>query len=286
MPDFSVVDTHVHLWDPKRLRYAWLDDSPALNRAFLPADFQKACGDVRVEKIVFVQADCQPSQAVDELAWVAGLAETNPPIAGAVAFAPLEKGDAAREDLDRLARHPRHALLRGIRRLIQSEAEPGFCLRPGFVRGVQLLSTYGLSFDLCIRSAQLEDVIGLVRQCPQVKFILDHIGKPDIKSRALDPWREQIRALSKLPNVVCKMSGLVTEADHAKWTRENLRPYIDHVIDCFNFDRVMFGSDWPVERLASDYSRWVETLQWAIESATAEQKRKLFRENAIAIYRL
>ncbi len=286
MPDFPLIDTHVHLWDPRRLRYAWLDSDAILNRAFLPTDFQKACGDVRIEKIVFVQADCQPSQAVDELAWVAGLAESDSFIAGAVAFAPLEKGDAAREDLDRLARHPRHALLRGIRRLIQSESDPRFCVRPDFVRGVQLLSTYDLSFDLCILHTQLESTTELVRQCPQVRFILDHIGKPDIKGRVLDPWREQLRSLAKLPNVACKISGLVTEADHAKWTREELLPYIDHVINCFSFDRVMFGSDWPVQRLASDYPRWVETLQWAVDSATVEQKRKLFRENAIATYRL
>lgn len=286
MPDYPIVDTHVHLWDPKRLRYAWLDNDPVLNREFLPSDYQKACGDVRVEKIVFVQADCKPSQAVDELAWVASLAESNPFIAGAVAFAPLEKGDAAREDLDRLARHPRHALLRGIRRLIQSEPDPRFCLQPEFVRGVQLLATYDLSFDLCILHSQLENTTELVRKCPQVRFILDHIGKPDIKGHLLDPWRQHLRALSKLPNVVCKISGLVTEADHSKWTREELRPYIDHVIDCFGFDRVMFGSDWPVQQLASDYPRWVETLKWAIEGATAAEKRKLFRENAIATYGL
>ncbi len=286
MPDFFIIDTHVHLWDPKRLRYAWLSDAAELNRPFLPPDFHKACGDVRVEKIVFVQADCQPAQAVDELAWVASLAEANPIIAGAVAFAPLEKGDAAREDLDRLARDPRHALLRGIRRLIQSEPDPRFCLRPEFVRGVQLLSTYDLSFDLCILHSQLENTTELVRKCPQVRFILDHIGKPDIRGHVLDPWRQHLRDMSKLPNVVCKISGLVTEADHSNWTREALRPYIDHVIECFGFDRVMFGSDWPVERLASDYPRWVETLEWAVDGATTAEKRKLFRDNAIAEYRL
>ncbi len=286
MPEFPIVDAHIHLWDPQHLRYAWLDGNAVLNRAYLPEDFERARGEVSVGKVIFVQADCATRQAIDEFEWVAGLAEKNPRIAGIVAYAPLELGDGAREHLDRLARHPRHGLLRGIRRLIQSEPDIEFCLRPDFVRGVQLLSTYELSFDLCIVHAQLENTIRLVRQCPQVSFILDHIAKPDIKGGVLDPWRGQMRALAKLPNVSCKISGLVTEADHEKWTREQLRPYIDHVIECFGFDRNMFGSDWPVERLASDYPRWVQTLDWAVAGASAEQRRKLFRDNAIKCYRL
>ena len=124
------------------------------------------------------------------------------------------------------------------------------------------------------------------RAVPEVQFILDHIGKPDIKNKLLDPWRAEIKTLSEFPNVWCKVSGLVTEADHENWTREQLKPYIDHVIECFGFDRVMYGGDWPVAFQATEYPRWVETLDWAIEGCTDKELKKLFRDNAAAFYRL
>ena len=149
-----------------------------------------------------------------------------------------------------------------------------------------MLKDYGLSFDICISHAQMSNTVRLVRQCPEVTFILDHIGKPDIKGRLLDPWRAEIRTLSEMPNVWCKVSGLVTEADHKSWTKEDLRPYIDHVTACFGFDRAVYGGDWPVAYQATEYPRWVETLAWAVAGASEAERRKLFRDNAIAFYRL
>ena len=132
----------------------------------------------------------------------------------------------------------------------------------------------------------MANTIKMVAQCPDVQFILDHIGKPDIKHGLLDPWRAEIKTLSELPNVWCKMSGLVTEADHANWTKEQLKPYVDHVLECFGFDRVMYGGDWPVAYQATEYPRWVETLAWAVEGCSGDELKKLFRDNAIAFYRL
>lgn len=282
MLDFGIVDSHVHFWDPQRLRYTWLDGIEALNRPFLPADFDKACGAVHVEKIVFVQGDCLPTQSRDEVAWVSSLAERDPRIAGIVAFAPLERGAGAREALASLAKN---RLVKGVRRLLQSEADVRFCLQPDFLAGVALLAEFGLSFDICIKHPQLAASIEMVRRVPQVKFVLDHIGKPDIKGQQFEPWKAEIRELSKLPNVCCKVSGLVTEADHDHWRSSDLKPYIDHVLGAFGPDRVLFGSDWPVVQLASTYTRWVETLLDAVAVSPAEQ-RKLFRENAITWYRL
>ena len=283
MPPFPIIDTHVHLWDTNLLTYPWLSDIPLLNKPYLLADFDAACGSVEVEKFVFVQADVVPAQSLAETNWVTQLATTDTRIAGIVAHAPLEEGTAVRPHLETLAQNP---LVKGIRRLIQSEPDPTFCLQPAFVQAVQMLPDYGFSFDICIVHSQLASVIKLVAQCPNVSFVLDHIGKPGIKDQIFEPWKQEIKMLSLFPNVACKLSGMVTEADHAHWQPANLRPYIDHVISCFGFDRVMFGGDWPVSLLASDYPRWVETLETAVRDCSTEEKKKLFYDNAAAFYRL
>lgn len=283
MIDLPIVDTHLHVWDPQKLSYPWLADIPLLKKPCLPEDYERACGPVRVEKMVFVQAECDFAQYGQEVDWVTALAEQDPRIEGIVAWAPLEKGEAARRELQALAANP---LLRGIRRIIQYEPDPEFCLQPDFVKGVRMLPEFNMSFDICIAHHHMENTIRFVRQCPAVQFILDHVGKPDIKNRVLDPWRRHVEALAAMPNVWCKMSGLVTEADHENWTREDLKPYIDHVLECFGFDRVMYGGDWPVVCLATEYPRWVETLRWAVEGCSPSERRKLFHDNAVIFYRL
>ena len=284
MIDFPIVDTHLHLWDPTYLRYPWLDDNPLLNKPYLLSDYNRHCGPVQVEKMVFLQCEVAFSQFHEEAAWVTQLAKEDTRIAGMVPWAPLENGEAVRADLEALlAANP---LVRGIRRIIQFEPAIDFCLQPNFVRGVQCLADYDLSFDICIAHPQLANTIKLVAQCPDVKFILDHIGKPDIKAQLFEPWRSELRALASFPNVWCKVSGLVTEADHQTWTPDNLQPYIDHVIETFGFERVMYGGDWPVAYQATEYPRWVETLDGALQGVSDEELRKLFRENAISFYRL
>ena len=246
-------------------------------------DYDRACESVSVEKMVFLQAEVDFAQFQQEADWVDGLADQDNRLAGIVPWAPLELGDAARPALEILASNPR---IKGIRRIIQFERDIEFCLQPDFVRGVQLLPGYGLNFDICIAHYQMANTIKMVAQCPDVQFILDHIGKPDIKHGLLDPWRAEIKTLSEFPNVWCKISGLVTEADHKHWTREQLKPYIDHVIECFGFDRVMYGGDWPVACQATEYTRWVETLVWAVEGCSQADLKKLFHDNAAAFYRL
>lgn len=283
MINFPIVDTHVHLWDPKFLRYPWLDGNILLNKPYLLDDYRAVCGPVQVEKMVFLQCECEFSQFMDEANWVTRLAQGEPRLKGIVPWAPLENGEAVRADLEKLASNP---LIKGIRRIIQFEADPGFCLRPGFVQGVQALPDYGLSFDICISHSHMKNAIQMVRQCPNVQFILDHIGKPNIKEHLFEPWKQQLRAFADFPNVWCKMSGLATEADFKRWTKEDLRPYIDHVLECFGFGRVMFGGDWPVASQATEYPRWVETLEWAVSDCTETELRLLFHDNAIAFYRL
>jgi L-fuconolactonase len=173
-----------------------------------------------------------------------------------------------------------------VRRLLQGERDPAFCLQPGFIRGVELLPDFGFSFDICVKHHQLPAVVELVRRCPGTRFVLDHVGKPDIAAGLLDPWRESIAALAALPNVDCKVSGMVTEADPAAWSAADLAPYVAHVLAAFGEDRVLFASDWPVVTLAATYRRWVETLDGLTAGLAEMARRKLWAENARRVYRL
>jgi L-fuconolactonase len=283
MPNFPIVDTHLHIWDLRRLRYPWLASNALLNKNHLIEDYQRACGPVKVAKMVFLQCECDPAQYQAESDWVTEVAKTDPRIRGIVPWAPLEQGEGAGEALSKLASNP---LVKGVRRIIQFEADPAFCLKPDFVRGVQALHAHGLSFDICINHTQLANTIKLVRQCPNVAFILDHIAKPDIKAGKLDPWRAELKELAGFPNMWCKMSGLATEADHKAWKPADLKPYIDHVMACFGFDRVIFGGDWPVSTQAVDYPGWVRTLDDALKGASEADLKKLYVTNAEKFYRV
>jgi L-fuconolactonase len=281
--DFPIIDSHIHLCDPSRFGYGWTKGAPSLKREVLPRDLYAAAGPVQIERFVFVEVDVDFPQHLEEAAWVAGLGDRDPCLAGMVAALPLERGRAIAPELDRLRQHK---LLRGIRRLIQTQPDADFCIRPDFIDGVRLLARHDLVFDICILHHQMPSVIRLVQQCPEVRFVLDHIGKPGIKAGLTEPWWQQIRELASLPNIHCKISGVATEADHESWTREQLRPYIAHAIECFGFDRVMFGGDWHVSELAVPYPQWVEIVDWVVEGSSVEEKRKLFHDNAIAFYRL
>ena len=283
MPDFPIVDAHVHLYDPGVIRYGWMTGKPVVDGPHLMAQFDAARGGVEIEALVWVEVDADPGQHLQEAAFVDQLARADRRIRALVAHAPLERGAAVVPDLEKLAAHER---VRGVRRLVQDEADDGFCLRPGFVEGVRLLARHGLSFDLGIRHRQLASAVELARRCPEVRFVLDHIGKPGIRDGLMEPWRAHIAELAALPNVWCKLSGLITEADHRNWTREQLRPYIDHVIERFSFDRVMFGSDWPVSEQTHRYAQWVEIVDQALAGASDDERHNLFRNTAIAFYRL
>jgi L-fuconolactonase len=262
----------------------WLDGSPLLNRPYGPAEFGAHSAGLDVEAIVFVETGVAPHFAAIEPYWVLERAREDPRIQALVCAAPLEHGECVRSYLQALVKiDPR---IQGVRRLTQHEPDADFCLRPDFVRGAQIVTEFGLTCDLCIRHWQLESATELVRRCPQTQFILDHLGKPDIKEHLLDPWREQILRLAELPNVMCKISGMATEADHANWKTEDLAPYVAHVLEAFGEDRVAFGGDWPVALLAAPYRRWVETLDTLTAHLSAAAKRKLWADNARRFYKL
>jgi len=237
-----MIDAHIHFWDPERLHYAWLE--PPLDRRFLPPD-------VDVEGFVFVQADCRDEEAWAEVEWVTALAEHHP-VLGIVAYAPVH----ARADLEPLAAHP---LVVGVRKLLQGEPDT-LVGSEALVAGVAALAEYDLTFDACVTHGQLPLVTRLAGRCPDVTIVLDHLGKPDVAHHRLDPWRADLEALAAHPNVVCKLSGLTTEADHDRWTSRDVAPYLEHAVACFGPQRCLFGSDWPVATLATSYERWVEVV--------------------------
>ena len=284
MPNFSVVDTHVHLYDPSRLSYPWMKHAPALDRPHLVEDYVRAFAGVDIESIVFVEVDAAPGDQRAEAYFVQEQAKFEPRLKAMVASIPLELGAAAETHLIEYAKLP---LARGVRRLIERHhQQPGWALADDFVVGVKLLSKFDLTFDLCLFHPQLSEVTELVRRCPEVNFVVDHIAKPGIRAGLREPWSEDLRKLGRLPNVWCKISGVVTEADHANWTETVVSPYIAHAIDCFGFERVMFGSDWPVSELATSYQRWVEVVDAVVGSASQGERRKLYHDNAVAFYRL
>ncbi len=281
MSPLPIVDSHVHLWNPAQLRYKWLKKLPVLDRAFLTADFSAASKNADVKKIVFVESGCEPAQSLAEVDWISALATREPWLKGIVAHASLEKGELVEADLEKLAKHP---LVRGVRRNLQGERNLNYCLRPEFVAGVKLLARFNFTFDVCIRHDQLRGISELVRRVPEVSFILDHFGKPDVRGQKLQPWATDLKMLAALPNVVCKISGLATEADWKNWQPAGLKVYSDQALECFGFDRILFGSDWPVATLATSYQRWLETVQQLFPTATKIERAKLFQTNAERIY--
>ena len=277
----KIIDTHQHLWDLDLFTYAWLDGIPALRKSFRMADYQKAAEGTDIVKSVHLEADVDEAYMLDETRHILKLSEQDNPLEGVVACARPEKPHFA-DYLDQIAGHPK---LKGIRRVLHTQPDE-LGQSSLFAENVRVLDAYGLSFDICVLARQLPIAIQLVRNCPQISFILDHCGDPEVKDHVLDPWRQHIRELSQFPNVVCKVSGLVACADLEKWTPEDLRPYVEHVIECFGWDRVMFGSDWPVCTLSAPLHRWVAALTQLTRDAGEEKQRKLFYENAARVYRL
>jgi L-fuconolactonase len=278
----EIVDAHHHLWDTDLLHYDLFEPFPPLLRPYRNADFEVLAQKNHVTASVCVEAASAGGDGWQELLWLLEQAKSSRVVKKIVAQAPLDQPDVSAY-LDRLAATAGEILV-GVRRSFEFEP-PEFPACDAMIAGVKAIARYGYSFDLVLFEGSLAAAVQLVKSCPEVQFILDHLGKPRIREGIEQPWREHIAQLAGLPNVVCKISGLVTEADRTNWTREQLKPYIDHAIECFGWDRVLFGSDWPVCTLAAGYGQWLETALWATAGADNSDRRKLFSENAKRVYR-
>ena len=278
----DIVDTHQHLWDLDLFPYAWLRQLPHLNRSFRVNDYLDAASGLAVKKSVHLEADVDEPFMLDETKHLLQLAErSDNPLEGVVACARPESKEF-RSYVENILGHPK---LKGIRRVLHTQPDD-LGQSETFAENISSLAGYGLSFDLCVLARQLPVAVRLVSRCPDVTFILDHCGVPQVKKKILDPWRAYIREIAQFPNVSCKISGLVAYAHPKNWTPEDLRPYIEHTIECFGWDRVMFGSDWPVCTLSATYKQWVEALSSITNSAGKANQKKLFHDNALRVYRL
>ena len=242
-----ILDSHQHFWRYTADGYPWIPTGSALQRDWLPADLERIQRPLGFDGSIAVQA----RQSLAESWWLLGLADADPRVKGVVGWVDLQSGQVE-EQLAPLAAHPRFV---GVRHVAQDEPDERFLVRPAVLRGIGALRPFGLTYDILIYPKQLPAAIELVQRFPEQPFVLDHIAKPLVRQGIRDPWAAQIRELARHPNVCCKVSGMVTEADHRAWKADDFRPYLDVVFEAFRPERLMFGSDWPVCPLAGSYEQ-------------------------------
>jgi len=272
------LDSHQHFWCYNPTDYGWIKSDWPIRRDFLPPDLEpelRACG---LDGCVAIQA----RQSLEESRWLLELADSAPIIQGVVGWVDLGSSDVAKQ-LEEFATHPKFV---GVRHVVQDEPDDLFMLRKDFQHGIAALSGFALTYDLLIFPRQLPAAIALAQQFPKQPFVLDHIAKPLIKDGLMLPWREQIFDLAKLPNVTCKLSGMVTEANWRDWRGEDFKSYLDVVFEAFGPDRLMYGSDWPVCLLAGSYEKVFGLVKDYVSQARAEAEAKIFGGNAARIYGL
>ena len=274
-----LIDSHHHFWNYDPAQYGWIkDDMACLRRDFLPDDLQAEIALTGVEGVVSVQA----RQTLDETRWLLGLAARHEFIRGVVGWLPLAD-DNVEQHLTHFATHPK---LKAVRHVVQDEPDPKFILSADFNRGVSLLASYGLVYDILIFDEQLPAAIQFVDRHPGQIFVLDHLAKPVIKGNWIEPWRTQIHNLARRSNVYCKLSGMVTEADFKGWTVAQLKPYAETVLEAFGPRRIMFGSDWPVCLASCSYWCWYGVVKELIASLSANEQARILGGTAEEAYRL
>jgi L-fuconolactonase len=282
---FTIVDAHIHLWDLTRYPVPWIAGNPVLNQSYVLQDFKNQSAGTGVGTIVYVQAAWANEYSLLEADYVTNLAAHDALVQGMVAYAPLEYGEQVRSYLDALMTHG--TFIKGVRRGLPSPSDSSFDMEK-FMRGIQILPEYGLSFDILGKGApHLDMAIKIAQSTPNTRLMLDHLLKPYIKEHQFEPWHTQMAQLASFPNVYAKISGLATEADPTSWTADDLKPYVDDAIKLFGEDRVVFGGDWPPILTAnSTYARWVQTATDLTNSLGESGQRKLFGDNARMFYRL
>ena len=278
-----IVDTHVHLWDLTRFRLPWIEKGSPFARSFGMKDYQTAIDGLNVVKGVYMEVDVDPKQLVEEADYVLDICRqgNTPLVAAVIGGRPADEGFRKY-----VLRFRGNRYLKGVRQVLHStSAKQGFCLTPAFVQGVQLLGDAGLSFDLCMRPTEIADAVKLVAACPNTRFILDHCGNGPVYAQDRRQWQRDMESLSRLTNVVCKVSGIIVQA-RERWTADDLAPVINHTLTTFGPDRVMYAGDWPVCTRQATYRQWVEALRAIVRARPAEEQRKLFHDNAARFYGL
>jgi L-fuconolactonase len=272
------IDAHQHFWKYDPVNHSWIDDEmAAIRQDFYPADLKPLLEANGVDGCVAVQAD----QTEAETDFLLQLAQENDFIKGIVGWVDL-RSENIRERLAHSAQFP---LVKGFRHVLQGE-EPEFMLHPDFKRGIAALREFNFTYDLLLFPRHLKAALALVKEFPDQQFVIDHIAKPAIKEGLIYDWEKDIRAIAKQPNVFCKVSGMVTEADYKHWTEADMMPYLDVIVDAFGIDRLMFGSDWPVCLVAASYQKMIAIVKVYFSRFTAAEQEAFFGGNAIKFYQL
>lgn len=292
-----IIDTHQHLWDLSKFELPWLESVPELNHSHVTKDYLAAASGLNVVKTVYMEVDVAPQQQAAEAEHVIALCKNkHVPTAGAV----IAGRPASDEFKPYIAQFKDGPYVKGVRQVLHVPGAPaGTCLGGQFVESMRLLGELGMSFDLCMRPDELMDGAKLADRCRETRFIVDHCGNADPKafgaagnkqveeaSHKAEPWRRAIGELARRKNVVCKISGIVVRAPKETWTAEQLAPIVNHCLDEFGPERVIFGSDWPVCTLVTSLKKWVGALQEIVAHRTAEHQRLLFHDNAARLYGL
>jgi L-fuconolactonase len=277
-----VVDSHHHFWDPARATYPWMTDALApIRRRFGPEDLRPLLAANGVERTILVQT----RSSLDETREFLATAAEHEFIAGVVGWVDLTAPDVA-ERLAELRAGPGGPKLVGIRHQVHDEADPHWLARPDVRRGVAAVGEAGLAYDILVRTRELPAALALVRDLPTMRFVIDHLAKPPIATGAIDEWAARLKPLADPPNVFCKLSGMVTEADWKHWTARDLAPYASRVLDWFGPERCVFGSDWPVCLLAASYAHVIDACGVAMGDVPSAERERIFGGNAVELYRL
>jgi len=272
------LDSHQHFWRYSQQDYPWIDPKGPIRRDFLPVDLAPELKKANLDGCVAVQA----RQSLEETRWLLELAESNPFIKGVVGWVDL-RSPCLEAHLAEFAPHPKFV---GVRHVVQDEPDERFLLREDFQQGIAKLQGLGLTYDILIYPHQLPAAIELARAFSEQPFVLDHLAKPLIRDQVLSPWSEHIRRLADCPNVMCKVSGLVTEANWQRWQAADFRPYLEVVLDAFGPHRLMFGSDWPVALLAASYEQVYGLVCDHLAQYDKQAQAKVFGLNATHFYGL
>lgn len=274
-----VIDSHHHFWRYTAEEYGWIPPEwAALRRDFGPEDLGREIAASGVDGVVSVQA----RQTLAETDWLLEIATLHSFIHGVVGWVPLI--DPGIETL--LDRYTAHSKLRGLRHVLQGEPDPDYMLRTDFNRGISALTARDLTYDILILEHQLPNAARLVDRHPNQRFILDHIAKPRIATGTREPWAKHLRELARRPNVACKLSGLVTEANVTSWTPAQLHPYFEVVLEAFGPRRLLFGTDWPVCLAACSYQKWKQTVDAWLQPLSHDERALILGGNAASLYRL
>jgi L-fuconolactonase len=274
------IDSHQHYWELGRFDYSWLEaeELAAIRRSFLPADLKTNIDGVAVDKTIFVQTQ----HNVEENRWVLGLAEENDFIAGVVGWVDLAS-EACEDQLLEFKDHPKFV---GIRHVTQDEPDADFIVGADVMRGLKVLEKHSVPFDLLFYVKHLKHAVTLAEALPDLPMVIDHLSKPEIKDQRTDNWIEHFKATAKYPNIYCKLSGMITEADWKNWTADDLKPYVHAAMEAFGPERLMFGSDWPVCELAGSYEQVYNALNDALGSISDNERDLIFGDVAAKFYGL